>query len=463
MERPQPRRLGPSETLPTAVLGGILLAEGYASLAIEILALRRMVPWAGSSVTVTAVLLTVYLAGLASGYARGGRLARSARNLRARLATRLATAAVLAGIWLGETGPTIVFQLPGPTLLHVWIYALAGIGPIAWVLGESVLLAHGCAEVPDASERAGNVFSLSTVGNVAGALATTFVLMAILGTASAVLVVAAALLAASAAANIRSIAPAAAAAALLLPVHSLWVEATIYTRRNAHADYRILDHGQEGRMLLMNGQRASRDDAVGRGWAYVELLEDDLCTGRHRDVLVLGAAGRTLGRGRDCGLAPVFVDIDGQQAEIANEMLAGPPAGPLVTADARAFLRRDRRTWDAIVADAYTHANSVPGHLVTREFFAAARAALEPDGTFYANLITLPGNERFEGRFERTLRSIFAGCRARTVGSAKTTRWTDEDHQPGNRVYRCPRREDDGDTTIYSDAIPRSDLDRRVQ
>ena len=63
--------------LAPAALGAILLAEGYASLATEILALRRMVPWAGSAVSVTAVLLVVYLAALAGGYRRGGRLARS--------------------------------------------------------------------------------------------------------------------------------------------------------------------------------------------------------------------------------------------------------------------------------------------------------------------------------------------------------------------------------------------------
>ena len=51
-------------TLPPIALGAILLAEGWASLGTEILALRRMVPWAGSSVDVTSVLLAVYLAAL---------------------------------------------------------------------------------------------------------------------------------------------------------------------------------------------------------------------------------------------------------------------------------------------------------------------------------------------------------------------------------------------------------------
>ena len=40
-------------------VGAILLAEGCAGLATEILALRRMVPFAGSAVSVTALLLAV--------------------------------------------------------------------------------------------------------------------------------------------------------------------------------------------------------------------------------------------------------------------------------------------------------------------------------------------------------------------------------------------------------------------
>ena len=91
---PQALSAGPSP-LPVVAVGAILLAEGYASLATEILALRRMVPFVGSAVSVTALLLAVYLAALAGGYRRGGLLARSG-DPRPRLAFRLAASAALA-------------------------------------------------------------------------------------------------------------------------------------------------------------------------------------------------------------------------------------------------------------------------------------------------------------------------------------------------------------------------------
>ena len=132
----KPNGLSP---LPAVVVGAILLAEGYASLAAEILALRRMVPFAGSAVSVTAVLLAVYLAALAAGYRRDGRLARRG-NPRPRLAIRLAAASAWSAFWLSGAGT---------------------------LLAECVLVAHACAPGGDPSRTAGDVFALSTIGNVA--------------------------------------------------------------------------------------------------------------------------------------------------------------------------------------------------------------------------------------------------------------------------------------------------------
>ena len=111
--------------LPAAGVGAILLAEGYASLAAEILALRRMVPFAGSAVSVTAVLLAVYLAALAGGYRRGGRLA-CCGDPRPRLAIRLSAAAAWAAFWLSGAGTLLAFGLPVSGMAQVAVYSVVG-------------------------------------------------------------------------------------------------------------------------------------------------------------------------------------------------------------------------------------------------------------------------------------------------------------------------------------------------
>ena len=454
---------GPSP-LPAVAVGAILLAEGYASLAAEILALRRMVPFAGSAVSVTALLLAVYLAALAGGYRRGGRLARSG-DPRPRLALRLAAAAALAAFWLSDAGTLLAFGLPVPELAQVAAYSLVGIAPIGWLLAESVLLAHACARGGDPSRTAGGVFALSTVGNVGGALLTTFVLLRFLGTAAATIALVAALCLAALAAHRRSVPAAALLAATLFPVFDLWIEATEYVERNAYADYRIVELDDGGRVLGVSGQAASRHDAAGRGWEYAERIEKTLCEAGETRVLVLGAAGMTLGRGAPCELDVAFVDIDPAQRAIAGLFLRAATAtsGTFAAADARAFLRSDPGGWPAIVVDTYSNPRILPQHLVTVEFYRLARSRVSDGGALYLNHLVWPDDTLFRTRAERTLRSVFADCSSWPVGIEQGRGWHAATAEPGNLLYRCRKGPHDGDTAIYSDAVPRADLDRSLR
>ena len=450
--------------LPTVALGFILLAEGWASLGTEILALRRMAPWAGSSVDVTSVLLGVYLAALAGGYRRGGRLARLG-DPRPRLAVRLAGAGVWCAFWLSDPGVLLAFSLPLPPLLAAGVYSVVGIAPAGWLLAESVLLAHACAPPRDPSETAGGVFSLSTAGNVAGALASTFLLLPTLGLAASVRGVVAALAAAAIAASWRQVPAFALLIACSWPAYDLWREATVYVERNAYADYQVVAIDDDARALVINNQLASRHDARGRGFDYAELIERTLCGASETRVLVLGAAGMTLGQGAPCELDLTFVDIDPAQQRIAAEFLDVPEgqAGAFRGRDARAFLASDPGGWDAIVMDAYSNPRSMPRHLLTREFYRLARGKLISGGSLYVNHVAYPGEELFLTRAERTLRSVFAGCSAKRVGIDPSSGWHDEDSRMRSIVFRCSKSQLDDDRAVYSDSVPRADLDRSLR
>lgn len=456
--------LEPLAPMPAATVGAILLAEGYASLAAEILALRRMVPFAGSAVSVTAVLLAVYLAALAGGYRRGGRLARRG-DPRPRLAFRLAAAAALSAFWLSDAGTLLAFGLPVPPMAQVALYSVAGVAPVGWLLAECVLLAHACSRGADPSRTAGGVFALSTVGNVAGALLTTFLLLRYLGTAAATISLVAALCLAALAARRRSVPAVALVAAALFLSMDLWVEATSYVRRNAYADYRVVELDDGGRMLEVSGQAASRHDAGGRGWDYTERLEKTLCEAGETRALVLGAAGMTLGQGAPCELDLTFVDIDPAQRRIAGLFLQADPAqaGAFVAADARAFLRGDEGGWQAIVVDTYSNSRTLPQHLLTVEFYRLARSRLAAGGTLYVNHLAWPDAGLFRTRAERTLRAVFADCSKWPVGIERGLGWHRAAAGPGNLLFRCRRGEFDGDRAVYSDAVPRADLDRSLR
>ena len=220
-----------------------------------------------------------------------------------------------------------------------------------------------------------------------------------------------------------------------------------------------------GRMLDVSGQAASRHDAGGQGWAYSERVEKTLCEAGETRVLVLGAAGMTLGRGAPCALDVAFVDIDPAQERIAGIFLEAAPStsGTFSAADARAFLRSDPGGWPAIVVDTYSNPRTLPQHLLTVEFYRLARARLATGGSLYVNQLTWPDDELFRTRAERTLRSVFADCSTWFVGIEEGRGWHAAGEEPGNVLFRCRKSEYDGDRAIYSDAVPRADLDRSLR
>ena len=271
----------------------------------------------------------------------------------------------------------------------------------------------------DASERAGGVFALSTIGNVAGALAATFLLMPTLGLAAAVFAVIAAPAVAALLVSHRNVSVIALIFAACWPGIDLWIEATQYVARNAYADYRIVEIDDDARILSINNQSASRHDPQGQGWDYAELLERTLCGAGEQRVLILGAAGMSIGQGAPCELDLTFVDIDPAQEQIAAQFLGVPQgtAGTFAGKDARAYLRGSASGWQAIVVDVFTNPRSTPLHLLTAEFYRLARTRLADGGSIYVNQTTYPGEELYITRSERTLRSVFlpmhrAGCTA---------------------------------------------------
>ena len=436
----------------------VLLAEGYCSLAVEMIALRVLVPVAGQSVGVTSIVVTAFLAALALGYRDGGRRRGPTAE---RVARNLAGAAAWSAFWLSRFGVELAFAATTglPTLFQVAVYATVGVAPAAYLLAQTVVLLVACQRGEEASGKAGAAFSASTLGNVAGGLLTALVVMQSLGVAAAVLSAAGALTVASLVVSRR---PdwrvwAAGLVAGTVGGANLAVERSGYMLATAHADYAVEEDADGVRHLRVNGQNASREDGAGIGHPYLERIEDAVYgnapAGRPARVLVIGAGGFTFGRGRPENAAEiVFVDVDGRLPEVADGFLAPLPRSVSYAAmDGRAYLLRREADYDAVVLDAFTERTTMPVHLHTREFFALVRSRLaEKGGTLYMNMIVPPAPDRLSVRVDRTLRSVFAWCTAEDVVEASG--W-------GNRVYACRRHLLDGDATVYTDGTARGELD----
>ncbi|MDE3115612.1 MAG: fused MFS/spermidine synthase [Pseudomonadota bacterium] len=104
-------------------------------------------------------------------------------------------------------------------------------------------------------------------------------------------------------------------------------------------------------------------------------------------VLMIGLGGGTLATMlHRAGVKVAAVEIDAAIIELARGYFAMPEQIEIHVGDGAAFLKRDKRKFDAIVLDAYRGAE-MPAHLATPDFFAVVKAHLAPGGICLLNLI----------------------------------------------------------------------------
>jgi spermidine synthase len=210
------------------------------------------------------------------------------------------------------------------------------------------------------------------------------------------------------------------------------------------------------RAFRVNNQVASLvDDSDPPLYArYVEhlrhILLQDLAF-RNRDILVLGAGGFTLSH-REPENRYTYVDIDPAIRGIAErDFLRESARGDFVATDARRYVADTARRYDAVVVDVYSSRTSIPGHLVTREFWQDTRHALKPGGAMLANLI-LDG--KLKGSYARnllaTIESVYGRCAVEVLFKAADR---------SNVIVTCFAGEKNEAARIYADERNLADLD----
>ena len=106
---------------------------------------------------------------------------------------------------------------------------------------------------------------------------------------------------------------------------------------------------------------------------------------------------------------------------------------------------------DAIVVDVYSSRTSIPGHLVTREFWQDTRRAMKPEGALLINLI-LDG--RLESAYARnllgTIESVFGRCAVEVLHKAAPL---------SNVIVSCYQTSHAAPSSPYTDERNAADVD----
>lgn len=411
----------------------IVFIEGFCSLGAEIIALRRLVPYIGSSIVVTAPTIGFFLLALALGYAAGARISERYLTIVAR---NFLISALLLGIGFSTPFVNALFAHVEP----VWFAYTLLIGgilcPLAWLLGQTVPALTNLMQTQRTGEASGLALYWSTLGSFLGSLGLSLFVMLWLGISAAIFLCAVLLLIGILVLGIAT--PGHRLRKLAIFVISLWLiavpnltllrsaflETDNALTETAYADYEIVEtsttDGLDARVFRVNSSTASllADGDPPRFARYIDYLRRTLLQDlqfQDRDILVLGAGGFTLSH-REPTNHYTYVDIDPAIRTIAEQQfLRESIRGHFVVDDARHFVSKtalDSATrYDAVVVDVYSSHHNIPSHLVTREFWRDTRAVLKPDGVMLANLIL---DSRLQSDYARnllaTIESVYGLC-----------------------------------------------------
>jgi predicted membrane-bound spermidine synthase len=441
--------------MPPRLLFTIVFIEGYCSLGAEIIALRRLIPHVGSSIVVTAPTIGLFLLALALGYHSGSRVA---ANYRAVVARNFLISSALMGAGLAGGSVNAIFAGTSAAMAYL-IFIGTILCPLAWLLGQTEPILTNLMLAQRSGEAAGRALYWSTLGSFLGSVTLSLVVMQLFGVWAAVLL--GALMLVAGAALVQR--PRPLTATLLVAVAALGVAANLGDRQRAdtaYADYAVEPVAREDmlspRAFLVNNQSASVIDnsEPPRYARYVQhlrriLLEDLRFS--ERDILVLGAGGFTLSH-REPLNRYTYVDIDPAIRAIAErDFLREAARGEFIATDARRFVIDTTRRFDAIVVDVYSARTSIPGHLVTREFWRDTRHALKPGGVMLANLI-LDGHlaSPYARNLLATIESAYGRCAVEVLAKSASI---------SNVIVTCFASDHGEAIRIYVDERNLADLD----
>ena len=393
---------------------GLLLSvtlAGMAVLIIEITAIRMLAPFFGNSIFTISSVIGIILAALGLGYYLGGSLAdrRPSAAWFFSLIVVAGFSVLLLQFLNAVLLPGIAYKLSlidGPLIVSFLMFFLPAMF-LAMLSPFAITLLHAREAGKGVGNASGLVFFWSTLGSIAGSLATGFVLIPhwgigsiVAGTGSGLVLLGGAGLLATR--KLPKILPAGLALLGLISGIALMADATagdrgvvfaadgLYERivirdipyRDRSARILLQDLSVSGGLYLDDGSMAFDYTK------YFDLYR--LFTPELKTALAIGGGAYTVPRSilHDSPRAIVDVaEIDPSLHALALRYFDLPDDARLrnhVT-DGRRFLHDTQERYDLIFSDAYRSFISAPPQFATLEFFRLARSRLTEDGVLIAN------------------------------------------------------------------------------
>ena len=397
---------------------------GFVTLALEVTSVRLLAPSFGASLLVFTSVVGVILAGLAAGYAFGGRLADRRPEPR-RLGWIFLSAGVLVLLLPAASRPLLVSArsaLSGASLpLFLWslLAATLLVLPPTVLLGmvSPFLVRLKAKEVAGVGRAAGTLSAVGTAGSILGTFAPVLVLIPALGTAATLRILGGLAVATSLLFLGRksSTALAIAAAAAIAPAPGARAPGVLAQVESPYQHIEVEEGNDGARVLRVNEGLAAQSTYVPgaklSGTMYdAFLLADAMKDGGLRTLAVIGLAGGTIAHDFQLQLPNVRVtgvELDPDVIALGRKYFTlDDPNLTAVNADGRVFLEATRTRFDAIAVDVFRQPH-IPFPFTTREFFDLVRSRLEPGGVLLMNVAAIDRGDRLLEGIVNTIAGVF--------------------------------------------------------
>jgi spermidine synthase len=430
----------------------VVFLSGALLMSLEIAAFRIIGKTFGSALRETTSVIAVFLAAMSTGYWFGGRAGDRWPRPSTLIAALLSAAGLLLAVpWLDALlSPRIAASnLELATHAFVATSLLFAVPTMLFATVSPIAVRLFAAGTGTSGSTAGSISAVSTIGSIAGSVVTAFLLIDWLGSiartvntvALAACVTAVVLLAATlprlrSEATLRIAFRRYAMALGVALAIGLSSAAFIHSSQLEHSlltpdpHWRVLFVGDSPyhRVTVRERRGITRELRFAVGIQSLMSLKDPLGAGSPytdsahlsrlmrpgvRRILLIGLGGGTIPKQLVHYYPDTTVDvveIDPMVADVARKYFDVQPSDRLRIhlGDGRMFLNRSQEKWDLIIIDAYTtnrYGDTMPPHLVTREFFVAVSRHLNDGGILHFHCAF--GETRLLLALQKTIASVF--------------------------------------------------------
>jgi len=406
---------------------------GAVVMILEMVGSRILAPYLGSSIIVWTSLIGIILGSLSLGYWWGGRRADKNPDRRS-----LSIIIVLASFLVAGIAVTKSFVLDFLQDYTTNVHAASVIATVVLFAPPGILLGMitpyavklKMISLDKSGNTVGSLYAISTVGSIFGTFLGGFYLIAYFGSTKILFILAAVLAATSLAEFFEDRLLKFSALVLFI---ALMAAAGSYESYRASLGFHDVDTNYN-RIIIYDGKTANSgtlrvmtthpkamqsamkleapEELVLPYSGYYDLVS--WFKPDPRSFLILGGGGYSypmyaLEKYPDAKID--VVEVDPGVTELARRFfyLKDDPRLAIIHEDARCFLRKMGKKYDAILVDVFNSHYSIPFHLTTIETAKAFHSGLADDGVVILNILS--GMEGREGRFLRaeyaTYRSVF--------------------------------------------------------